>query len=139
MSIFSFSLSLFFFSPFLISRKMAERDTLLPTFSFPPPASLSEASHYTTFSVPLDRKANSSNHNVGSSFLPTVCKNQLTNQKNMSQTCHSHLDLHEREAINTSLSWLMNVSDIADFFLGSFMTARPKLIIPIRQTSRLQL
>jgi len=72
--IFILSLSLFFL-PFLISRKMAERDTLLPTFSFPPPASLSEASHYTTFSVPLDRKANSSNHNVGSSFLPTVCKN----------------------------------------------------------------
>ena len=137
MSIFSFSLSFFFaLSDFL---QNGRKGPLLPAFSLPPPASLSEASHYATFSVPLDRKANSSNHNVGSSFLPTVCKNQLTNQKNMSQTCHSHLDLHEREAINTSLSWLMNVSDIADFFLGSFMTARPKLITPVRQTSRLQL
>lgn len=30
--------------------------TLLPTFSFPPPASLAEPSHYTTFSVPWVEK-----------------------------------------------------------------------------------
>ena len=73
MSIFSFSLSFFFaLSDFL---QNGRKGPLLPAFSLPPPASLSEASHYATFSVPLDRKANSSNHNVGSSFLPTVCKN----------------------------------------------------------------
>lgn len=33
----------------------------------------------------------------------------------MSQTCPSHLDLHEKGAINTSLLWPANVSDISDY------------------------
>lgn len=90
----------------------------LLAFSSLSPTSLSEPCHYATFSVPLERNSSSANHNIGSSFLPTVCKK--LNQKNMSQTCPSHLDLHEREAINTSLLWPTTISDISvDVFVLS--------------------
>lgn len=109
----------------------------LSAFSTLSPTSSSEPNHYTTRSVPLERNTSFANHNIGSSFLPTVCEklNQKSKEYEPSMPqpfgftwkgSHQHLPTLAHDRI-----WYFSLC------LGSFMTTRPKLISPIRQTSRL--
>lgn len=56
------------------SQNGGKEHAALSAFSMLSLASLSESNHYATFSGPLERNTSLANHNIGSSFLPTVCK-----------------------------------------------------------------